>query len=330
MSARSPVRPITDISDTSARGLTAPTEASAAAAAAAPVVPPPPAAAERRRYDRSIIEGPLAPAVWKLAWPTMLTNVIGGLQGMIDHALVGNLVGYKANAAIGVSWQIMLVVIVFISSVFTGMSVLVSRFVGVGNDRGVRAVQVVARRLGRVLPARPRAWTRLEDHQVVVPFRFADGHSGDRDEHRRRVDAVVHRIAGAERRVAGGVRRLVYGAVLADHVDVCGADGRRGRRRGAEPRRGKWRWLSRRRSRRGAHRVRECGLRGILLPVLPAPTARDIRTAPARSRRGRRAAAAGAERVRTADCRGTHIHGWPAGNGRHQGTIVHLDRLADC
>ena len=37
--------------------------------------------------------------VWKIAWPTMLTNAIGGLQGMVDHVLVGNLVGYQANAA---------------------------------------------------------------------------------------------------------------------------------------------------------------------------------------------------------------------------------------
>src|ERR671919_2550749 len=91
----------------------------------------------KRRYDRSIIEGPLRPAVWKIAWPTMLTNVIGGLQGMVDHALVGNLVGFKANAAIGVSWQIFLVVIVFISSLFTGMSVLVSRFAGAGDEEKV-------------------------------------------------------------------------------------------------------------------------------------------------------------------------------------------------
>ena len=35
-----------------------------------------------------------------------------------------------ANAAIGVSWQIFLVVIVFISSLFTGMGVLVPRFAG--------------------------------------------------------------------------------------------------------------------------------------------------------------------------------------------------------
>ena len=88
---------------------------------------------ERPRYDRSIVEGPLQPAVWKIAWPTMLTNVVGGLQGIIDHVLVGHLVGFTGNAAIGVSWQIILVVIVFISSLFSGMSVLVSRFAGAGD-----------------------------------------------------------------------------------------------------------------------------------------------------------------------------------------------------
>jgi putative MATE family efflux protein len=82
------------------------------------------------RYDRSIIEGPLRPAVWKLAWPAMLTNIIGGLQGIVDHALVGHLVGYTGNAAIGVAWQIFIVIIVFINSLFTGMSVLVARFAG--------------------------------------------------------------------------------------------------------------------------------------------------------------------------------------------------------
>jgi putative MATE family efflux protein len=84
----------------------------------------------KSKYDRSIIEGPLGRAVWKIAWPTMLTNIIAGMQGIVDHVLVGNLVGYKANAAIGISFQIFLVVIVFISSLFTGMSVLVARFAG--------------------------------------------------------------------------------------------------------------------------------------------------------------------------------------------------------
>ena len=91
----------------------------------------------RKKLDRSIVEGPIGKAVWKIAWPTVLQNAIGGLQGIIDHALVGHFVGFTANAAIGVSWQIFLVVIVFISSLFTGMGVLVARFAGANNHEMV-------------------------------------------------------------------------------------------------------------------------------------------------------------------------------------------------
>jgi len=90
----------------------------------------PAATRQGRKFDRSIIDGPIKSAVWKLAWPTMLQNIIGGMQGIVDHAMVGHYVGYVGNAAIGVSWQIFLVVIVFISSLFTGMGVLVARFAG--------------------------------------------------------------------------------------------------------------------------------------------------------------------------------------------------------
>jgi putative MATE family efflux protein len=97
-------------------------------------------AAKPGRFDRSIIEGPIGPAVWRIAWPTMLQNVIAGLQGIIDHAMVGHFVGYTGNAAIGVSWQIILVVIVFISSLFTGMAVLVARFAGANEPEKVNRV----------------------------------------------------------------------------------------------------------------------------------------------------------------------------------------------
>src|SRR6186997_869233 len=96
--------------------------------------------AKPSRYDRSLIEGPIVPAVWKIAWPTMLQNVIAGLQGIIDHAMVGHYVGYTANAAIGVSWQIVIVVIVFVSSVFSGMGVLVARFAGANRPEDVNRV----------------------------------------------------------------------------------------------------------------------------------------------------------------------------------------------
>src|SRR5450830_1286400 len=109
------------------------TDVSAPPASAAPTVPPP-AAPDRRRYDRSIVEGSLRPAVWRLAWPTMFANMIGGMQGIVDHVMVGHYVGYAGNAAIGISWQIFLVVIAFIMSLFIGMGVLIARFAGAGDE----------------------------------------------------------------------------------------------------------------------------------------------------------------------------------------------------
>ena len=99
--------------------------------------PPPASKPSQKKFDRRIIDGPLPQAVWMLAWPTMLQNIIGGLQGVIDHALVGHLVGLNANAAIGVSLQIFILVIVFVASVFSGMGVLVARFAGAGNAEAV-------------------------------------------------------------------------------------------------------------------------------------------------------------------------------------------------
>lgn len=100
----------------------------------APTAAPPAPARPASRFDRRLVEGPLLPAVWAIAWPTMLNNIIGGLQGIVDHVMIGHYVGYQGNAAVGVSWQIFLVVVVFISSLFTGMSVLVARFAGAGDD----------------------------------------------------------------------------------------------------------------------------------------------------------------------------------------------------
>ena len=92
-------------------------------------------------FDRTIVDGPISSAVWKIAWPTMLQNLIAGVQGFVDHAMVGHYVGHQGNAAIGVSWQIFLIVVVFIASLYSGMNVLVARFAGAGDrDRVNRTV----------------------------------------------------------------------------------------------------------------------------------------------------------------------------------------------
>lgn len=93
-----------------------------------------------KEFDRTITEGPILRAVWRLAWPSMLQNIIAGLQGIIDHTMVGNFVGYVGNAAIGVSWQIFLVVVVFVSSLYSGMGVMVARFTGANEREKVNRV----------------------------------------------------------------------------------------------------------------------------------------------------------------------------------------------
>lgn len=97
-----------------------------------------------KTFDRRIIEGPILTAVWIVAWPSVLQNIIGGMQGVIDHALVGHLVGYAGNAAVGVSFQMFLVVITFMMSIFTGMGVLVARHAGAGDAEAVNHVSYQA------------------------------------------------------------------------------------------------------------------------------------------------------------------------------------------
>lgn len=81
-------------------------------------------------FNQDIVSGSVLRSVWKLAWPTILLNLMNGLHGFIDHLLVGHFLDYNANAAIGVAWQNFLVIIVFIASLFNGMAVLVARYAG--------------------------------------------------------------------------------------------------------------------------------------------------------------------------------------------------------
>lgn len=89
------------------------------------------------RFDRTLTHGPLYAAIWKIAWPTMLLNVAGGLQGIVDHLMVGHFVGYQGNAAVGLGWQVFGVFIVFVSSVYGGVGVLIARFAGAGDPERV-------------------------------------------------------------------------------------------------------------------------------------------------------------------------------------------------
>ncbi len=84
-------------------------------------------------FDREIVEGSIFRSVWKLAWPLVLLNLVNGMHALVDHILVGHFVPSEdnaANAAIGIAWQVFLVVVVFIASLFHGMNVLIAQSAG--------------------------------------------------------------------------------------------------------------------------------------------------------------------------------------------------------
>ena len=93
-----------------------------------------------KQFDSDLVSGNIYRSVWKLAWPVVMLQLVSGIHGFIDQVLVGHYVGYHANAGIGVAWQLFLVMVVFVASLFHGMSVLIARYSGKQDREAVSRV----------------------------------------------------------------------------------------------------------------------------------------------------------------------------------------------
>ncbi|MFA7692791.1 MAG: MATE family efflux transporter [Candidatus Hydrogenedentes bacterium] len=84
-------------------------------------------------FDPRIISGSRLRSVWILTWPLVALNLVNGTHGFIDHVLVGRFVestDNAANAAIGVAWQMFMVIVILVVSIFQGMNVLIAHHAG--------------------------------------------------------------------------------------------------------------------------------------------------------------------------------------------------------
>ncbi len=84
-------------------------------------------------FDKELITGSILRSVWKLSWPMVLLNMVNGIHGFVDQALVGHYVpsaDSAANAGVGIAWSAFLVIVVFISSLYAGMNAFVARYAG--------------------------------------------------------------------------------------------------------------------------------------------------------------------------------------------------------
>ena len=80
-----------------------------------------------------------AASVWAVAWPLILTNILNVLVGIVDLKMVG-VIGYESIAAVGMSRQVTMFIMVLMIAISGGSSVLVAHAHGAGDEPRVSTV----------------------------------------------------------------------------------------------------------------------------------------------------------------------------------------------
>lgn len=109
-----------------------------------------------KRFDPEIVSGSVVNSLWKLTWPLVLLNLANGVHGFIDQVLIGHFVpgeNNAGNAAVGVSWQLFIVMVVLIASISHGMNVLIARYAGRQDKKMVSIVFFEALWIGAIFLA---------------------------------------------------------------------------------------------------------------------------------------------------------------------------------
>lgn len=87
---------------------------------------------EKLPLTPNLAQGSLMKAIWTMSWPIMITTLSSSLVGLADMHVAGFL-GSETQAAVGVSEQILFILMIFIMSTGVGTQALVSRATG-AND----------------------------------------------------------------------------------------------------------------------------------------------------------------------------------------------------
>jgi putative MATE family efflux protein len=84
---------------------------------------------EKSTLTANLATGSLMKAIWSMSWPLMVTTVSTSLVGLADMHVAGYL-GSASQAAVGVSEQVLFILMIFIMSTGVGTQALVSRATG--------------------------------------------------------------------------------------------------------------------------------------------------------------------------------------------------------
>ena len=97
---------------------------------------PRPLLKEKSEAEDVLVTGSLWKAIWTMTWPLLLTTTSSSLVGLVDVQISRQL-GSAAQAAVGVSEQILFMFMVFIMATGVGTTALVSRAAGARDSEEV-------------------------------------------------------------------------------------------------------------------------------------------------------------------------------------------------
>ena len=81
--------------------------------------------------------GPIMKNVFLFALPICLGNVLQQLYGMVDTLVIANFCGSVSLAAVGTSTQPVEILLCVFLGLGTGVSILVSQYMGRGDTKGI-------------------------------------------------------------------------------------------------------------------------------------------------------------------------------------------------
>ena len=90
------------------------------------------------KQDQSVLRNEI-PKVWRIAWPLILTNLLNVTVGIVDLKMVGTL-GFESIAAVGMSRQVTMFIMVLMIAISGGSSVMVARAYGSGDQSKITVI----------------------------------------------------------------------------------------------------------------------------------------------------------------------------------------------
>ena len=166
-----------------------------------------------------------APSLWKtflvFLAPLMLSNALQSLFGTVSNALLGQMIGVDALAAVSVCFPVMFFLFAFVMGLSTGATVLIGQAWGAGERHKVKAVAGATLAVGLAPRHVGRAIRRPVQPAIDDRARYPTRHPrpGQRLRARHAADDAARLRLPADDRDAAGRRRHADAADGAGLVD---------------------------------------------------------------------------------------------------------------